>query len=123
MRRNTRFRTASMTDDVVVVIAELDQRVCRGARRRRIRALLEAVESSGIVLANQAGRIYMRFMAFRLLVPSVPPVPRVPPPALLPLSLPIPFNVMRPIRSLRPYVSRSRIYADRVCLRSEFRDN
>jgi len=39
----------------------------RVARRRRIRALPEAVESSGIVLANQAGRIYMRFMAFRLL--------------------------------------------------------
>lgn len=110
-----------MADDVVVVIAKLDQRVCRGARRRRILALPEAVESSGIVLANQAGRIYMRFMAFRLLVPSVPPVPRVSPPAPS-VSTDTP-DVMHPIRSLRPYVSRSRIYADRVCLRSEFRDN
>lgn len=64
----------------IVVITKLDRRVCRGARRRRIRALPEAVESSGIVLANQAGRIYMRFMAFRLLVPSVSPVPNALPP-------------------------------------------
>jgi len=59
----------------------------RGRRRRRETqsaqersidggsASMPEAESSGIVLANQAGRIYMRFMAFRLLVSSVPSVP------------------------------------------------
>jgi len=65
-----------------------------------VRSRRRTVESSGIVLANQAGRIYMRFMAFRL--PSVPtplPIARVMRPTIVtsvrvcpgPGSMPIAF--------------------------------